>query len=366
MSEIEYKKKIDWFRLGTAQSIGPVTFKRLLAKFGGASQALEALPEFSRSVGRTAPLRIATIEQTEGYFAKCKKAGVEIIASYQQNYPARLRAISDNPPFIHAKGNLNLLQRNALAVVGARNASMQGLAFTNRIVNELSKSGFVIVSGLARGIDTAAHKAALAGGTIAVLGSGIDLVYPEENHALYQEIAERGLLISEFFLGKEPRPQSFTYRNRIIAGLADKVLVMEAALKSGSLQTAQYASQQGRDVFAVPGHPYDIRAAGANYLIKNGAYLLENANSVLDHCKNSYPVQLFDEKQDMLKEEPCDWIAEDCIDFLLQNLGVAPIEIAEVIKISPFTIPQVQAALSQLELAGQIEIEQNYVRRVGG
>lgn len=362
-------EKAEWLRLSGAESVGPVTFKHLLAKFKTPKAALEALPEFSKRLGRARPLNIQTQEFALAYLEKCRKQNVEVIASCQADYPKNLLHIVDNPPILHVRGRKELLNKESIAVVGSRNASLQGLAFTGKITKDLSNSGLVIVSGLARGIDAAAHKMSLELGTIAVNACGVDVIYPQENKELYEKIAQQGVIVSEALLSKEPRPQAFTYRNRLISGISSGVLIIEAAMKSGTLITAQYAAAQGKDVFAVPGHPYDPRAHGTNYLIKNGAFLVESAANIIEHRQNiHYKINtLFDDVVNEINEDSVqDFIyeEEEIKKFLLDKLSAAPITINEIAQVSPYLVSHLQSALAELEIAGIVEVDRNIVRKL--
>lgn len=372
------KKLIDWFRLYSTKSIGPVTFKKLIAKFKTATDALAALPEVSHKFGRLSGFEIPSEESAMKYFEKCAKKNVDVIPFYDASYPKSLKLVDSAPMLLHVSGRKELLNKPIIAVVGSRDASLQGIAFAQKITKDLAQAGFVIVSGLARGIDTAAHTVALQTGTIGVLGSGIDVVYPAENKDLQERVAKDGLLVTESFLGKEPRAQTFSYRNRIISGLSLGVLVVEAAPKSGTLITAEYATAQNKDVFAVPGHPYDPRAKGTNFLIKQGAYLVENAYNIIDHYKNleakmEYQQKLFEANQ--VNEDHEKYFANDddifsnrvddeIKQFLQANLSGSFMSVNDIVAQSGYSSAQIQSALSQLELAGVVEFEFNMVRKV--
>ena len=270
-----------WLRLIRSRKVGPVTFWRLLGEYGSASAALAALPGVARAAGVTeytsCPEGVARAE-----LAAARKAGARLICKGQPAYPARLAELADAPPVLWALGNLSLAARPMVALVGARNASSLGLRMARRLSESLTRAGFTVVSGLARGIDAAAHEAALEGGTIAVQAGGVDVIYPTENTKLAQEIARRGLRLSEQPMGLDPQARHFPQRNRIVSGLAEAVIVVEAALRSGSLITAREALDQGREVLAVPGHPVDARAGGCNALIRDGAVLVRNVEDVIE------------------------------------------------------------------------------------
>ncbi len=273
--------RVAWLRLLRSRRVGVSTFFRLMGEHGSAQAALEALPEIARQAGvsgyRPCPLAVA-----EDEIRRARQAGAQMIAYASPDYPARLASIADPPPLLWAMGDPALLQRPMLALVGARNASSLGTRMARRMAAELGEAGYVVVSGLARGIDTAAHLATLETGTLAVMAGGVDVIYPRENAVLGQEIAERGLRLSEMPPGLGPQARHFPRRNRIIAGLALAVVVVEAAAKSGSQITARQALEQGREVLAVPGHPFDARAAGCNMLIRDGAVLVRGGRDVIE------------------------------------------------------------------------------------
>ena len=271
----------DWLRLLRSRRVGIQTFFRLLAEFGTARAALEALPGIAREAGVEnyvpCPPEVVAAE-----LRGARQAGVIWLAHGRPGYPDRLAELPDPPPLLAVLGDAGLLARPTIALVGARNASSLGTRMARRLAEELGQAGFVVVSGLARGIDTAAHHASLATGTVAVMAGGVDVVYPVENAVLAQEIAARGLRLSEQPMHLEPQARHFPRRNRIISGLARAVVVVEAAAKSGSLITARTALDQGREVLAVPGHPFDARAGGCNMLIRDGATLVRSAADVIE------------------------------------------------------------------------------------
>ncbi len=269
-----------WLRLARTENVGPVTFRNLIARFGSASAALEELPRMAaRGGGKNFVLPDASEAARE--LDALTKLGGRMIASCENDYPRGLAALEAPPPVISVLGHPHLLQKEMIAIVGARNASALARKFADTLSRELGFAGLVVVSGLARGIDASAHEAALAVGTVAVLAGGVDIIYPPENDRLYAAIKNQGVVLSEMRLGEAPQARHFPRRNRIISGLARGVVVVEAAEKSGSLITAQYALDQGREVFAVPGSPLDPRAKGANRLIREGATLTESAEDIL-------------------------------------------------------------------------------------
>jgi DNA processing protein len=269
-------------RLLRSENVGPTTFRMLVQRFGTAEKALRALPELARKGGLARPVRLCSVEDARADLERAAAIGARFVAPGEPGYPSLLAEIDDAPPLLCVMGDLDLARRDIIAIVGARNASASGRKFARTLAAELSANTFVIASGLARGIDTAAHEASLEHGTIAALAGGIDVFYPPENEALQRAIGERGLLVTEMSPGTSPRAELFPRRNRIIAGASRAVIVVEAALRSGSLITARLANEQGRDVFAVPGSPLDPRCEGSNKLIKEGAALLTSARDVLD------------------------------------------------------------------------------------
>lgn len=270
-----------WLRLIRSRRIGAVTFHRLVAEHGAVRQALDALPEVARAAG-VENYALCPLEVVRHEMAQARAAGAWLLRYGEAAYPASLMGLADAPPILWAQGDVALLNRPMVALVGARNASSLGLRMARRLAEQLGAAGQVIVSGLARGIDAEAHQAALATGTVAVQAGGVDVIYPSENAALAAEIAAKGCRISEQPMGMEPQTRHFPQRNRIVSGLARAVVVVEAAARSGSLITAKTALDQGREVLAVPGHPFDARAAGCNMLLRDGATLVRHAQDVLE------------------------------------------------------------------------------------
>src|SRR5580698_8192651 len=275
-------ERIDWLRLIRSDNVGPRTFRSLINHFGSARAALERLPELARRGGAQRPGRICSEDDARAEIAVGKRMGVSLVAPGEAGYPPRLAMLDDAPPLLGIRGALDVLMRPVIAIVGSRNASGAGLKFAGTLARDLADAGFVIVSGLARGIDQAAHRTSVAGGTMAVLAGGHDKVYPPEHEDLLAAIIASGGAISDMPLGHVPRARDFPRRNRLISGAALGVVVVEAAHRSGSLITARIAAEQGREVFAVPGSPLDPRAAGTNDLIKQGATLITEAADVVN------------------------------------------------------------------------------------
>ncbi|MEM8770715.1 MAG: DNA-processing protein DprA [Pseudomonadota bacterium] len=281
MAQLSETERIDWLQLIRTPQIGPITFHRLLTKFGSAEAALSALPELAQKAGRRSPLSPANRGKAAAELEMADDLGVRVIAFCENDYPAPLRAIADPPPLIFLNGQASLFERPAIAIVGARNASGVGRKMARTLATDLGAQGVVVVSGLARGLDGAAHEAALAAGTIAVVAGGVDVIYPPEHEELTRRIANEGAVVSECPIGMRPTARDFPKRNRLISGLSRGVVVVEAAARSGTLITARFALEQGREVFAVPGSPLDPRCQGANRLIRDGATLIENAEDIL-------------------------------------------------------------------------------------
>jgi DNA processing protein len=283
-AKVSEETKLDWLRLIRSDHVGPRTFRALLNHCGDARTALEALPDLARRGGAARTSRIYSREDAERELAAMKAFGVSLLTMDEEAYPHRLKMIEDAPPLVAVRGNPATLEMPMMAIVGARNASAAGIRFAERLARELGEAGFAIVSGLARGIDAAAHRASLVSGTVAVLAGGHDHIYPPEHAELGEAILAHGVLVSEMPLGWQPRARDFPRRNRLISGLATGALIVEAARRSGSLITARLALEQGREVFAAPGSPLDPRAEGSNELLKQGATLVTHAADILRFC----------------------------------------------------------------------------------
>ncbi|EME68812.1 Rossmann fold nucleotide-binding protein [Paramagnetospirillum caucaseum] len=275
-------ERFDWLRLIRSENVGPRTFARLLDRYGSAAAALDALPDLARRGGARRPIRICPKADAEREMQATERLGARLLGLAEPDYPSWLAALDDAPPLLCVQGDTSVLARPMVAMVGARNASLNGRNFARRLAADLGRAGYVVASGMARGIDTAAHQGALASGTVAVLAGGTDVVYPPENSDLWREISLAGAVVSEMPVGTQPQASHFPRRNRIISGLSLGVVVVEANARSGSLITARFAADQGREVFAVPGSPLDPRAAGPNDLLRHGATLTESAADVTD------------------------------------------------------------------------------------
>ncbi len=274
-------ERIAWLRLARTDNVGPVTFAQLIARFGTASRALEAIPDLARRGGRVSPLGIPGLDAVQSEMEAGDRLGARLLCSADPDFPYLLGAVDPPPPVIWARGEVKLLHRKAVALVGARVASAAGQRFARGLASELGTAGLIVVSGLARGIDGAAHEGALPTGTVAVLGGGVDDIYPPEHRDLYGRILDQGCILSENSPGRTATARDFPRRNRIISGLSLATVVIEAELRSGSLITARMAAEQGREVLAVPGSPLDPRARGTNDLLRQGAAICEGVEDVL-------------------------------------------------------------------------------------
>jgi DNA processing protein len=351
------RERRDRLRLIRTEHVGPVTFFQLIERFGSAGAALDALPDLAQRGGRSKPPRILSVAAAESEIEAAAKLDARLIAWGEADYPAMLAAIADAPPILFARGRVDLLSQRAVAIVGARNASANGVRFARQLAAELGSAGLIVVSGLARGIDTAAHQGALATGTVAVMAGGVDVVYPPENDRLYAEIVERGVVISEMPPGLEPQARHFPRRNRIVSGAAVGVVVVEASPKSGSLITARLAGEQGREVFAVPGSPLDPRARGTNDLIRQGATLTEGAADVLANLggvATALPqAALVEISPPILPkiDEAGLLTARQCV---TGKLGPTPVPVDEIVRQCQLAPAIVLTILLELELAGRL------------
>ena len=346
---------LDRLRLIRSENVGPITYRQLLKRYGSASDALEALPDLAKRGGRSKPISILSRADAERERQTAEALGGELLIEGQPGYPVLLSAAEGSPPVLSIRGHAHLLTKRCIGIVGARNASAVGIRFARDIARNLGGAGFVVVSGLARGIDGAAHTGALATGTIAVVAGGIDVIYPPEHERLQAEIADRGLLVSEMPVGTRPLGRHFPRRNRIISGLSLGVLVVEAAPKSGSLITARFALEQNREVFAVPGSPLDPRCQGTNNLIRQGAVLTETIDDILAALSGSSP-PLAEPGEAMAGAAPAANMSEQELDrarrFVREKLGPTPVEVDELIRQCDLTAPILMTILLELELAG--------------
>ncbi|SES10334.1 DNA-processing protein DprA [Rhizobium sp. NFR03] len=359
------RQRLAWLRLIRSDNVGPVTFRDLINHVGSAETALEMLPELSRRGGSSRAIRIATVAEAERELTMAARCGARFVGIGEPDYPAALRQIDGAPPLLAVKGRASTGTVPALGIVGARNASISGAKFAAMIARDVGRAGYTIISGLARGIDTAAHRASLDTGTIAVLAGGIDKPYPPENVPLLDEITQgAGLAITEMPFGWEPRARDFPRRNRLIAGVALGLAVVEAAGRSGSLITARYAADFGRLVFAVPGSPLDPRCHGTNGLLKDGAVVTTEARDILEALAPLSRIDLFDQPQAREAEREMESGTEGRSmaalpgdrerEAIIDALGPTPVETDDIIRHTGLAASAVYLVLLELDLAGRL------------
>jgi len=352
-------ERLDWLRLIRSENVGPRTFRALINQFGSAQSALAALPSLARRGGASGSATICSRADAEREIKAARSAGVSLVALGEPLYPWRLQMIDDPPPLIAVRGHLAVLERPMVAVVGARNASAAGIKLAGRLARELGEAGLVVASGLARGIDGAAHRASLATGTVAVLAGGHNRIYPPEHLELAGAILDKGAALSEMPLDWEPRAHDFPRRNRLISGLAVGVVVIEAARRSGSLITTRLALEQGREVFAVPGSPLDPRAEGCNGLLKQGATLVTEVEDVIAVLRPILGQPL--ERSSMREPEPVapsPPAAEPGADErgrIVDLLGPTPVSIDDLVRLAGRSPAVVRIVLLELEVAGRLQ-----------
>lgn len=392
------ERRLAWLRLWRSENIGPRTFQSLLSRYGTAEAALAALPDLLKKTGSGRQIRIAAVEDIEREMDTAARLGARFVCRDEPGFPLLLREVDTAPAVLAVMGRADILDRPAIAIVGARNASAAGLAFAERLARGLAQAGYVIVSGFARGIDSRAHRASMASGTVAVLAGGLDKIYPADAAPFMDDLLEDGAAISEMPFGWEPRGRDFPRRNRIVSGLSLGVIVVEAARRSGSLITARFAADQGREVFAVPGSPLDPRAEGTNDLLRDGATLCADPDDVIrslagrvarggggddlfrDETRGestifwneldlfaSMPahVTAVEEPAEPLAGSPTAWsqtassgpdlTASQRLALITECLGPAPISIDELARAAAMPIRHVRAAILELEIAGRIE-----------
>ncbi len=349
-------QKIAWLRLIRTPNVGPRTFRQLINRSGSAEAAIHDLPALAHRIGVGAA--IPSIAEAEDEIAALHKLGGRLIASGEPDYPPLLAHIAAAPPLLSVIGGERLDLERTVAIVGARNASAAGKRMTDMLARNLGEHGITIVSGLARGIDAAAHAASLTTGTLAALAGGIDQIYPAENIPLADSIVEHGgMLLTEMPLGWQPRAQDFPRRNRLVSGCSLGVVVVEAAKRSGSLITARLALEQDRDVFAVPGSPLDQRSEGANHLIQQGARLVTSAQDIIDALGHSGPAPSLLLESDWAPDMPADDAdpTEGDRERLLEALSVTPTSVDTLVAASGLSVPVIQVLLLELDIAGRIE-----------
>jgi DNA processing protein len=359
------QNQLDWLRLSRSETIGKTTFFRLLEIFGSAKAALEQLSHQAKQGGLRSNIIISSEGAAQKELEETRRFGAEILLFCDENYPQLLRKIPDPAPILTVKGDQEFFNRDSIAIVGPRNASFNAISFAKEIALNLGQHSIITVSGMARGVDTAVHEASILSGTIGVVGGGIDNIYPKENEELFAQVSKRGLLVSENKFGSPPKSSNFVQRNRIISGLSLGVVVVEASLQSGSLITARFAAQQGREVFAVPGSPFDPRSHGTNRLIKDGAKMVENSHDVLNEIsslkakfRNSQTLcePEFETPEYAKPKMPSDADINKIREEILSRLDFTPIAIEEIIQTLQEPARLVNIAIVQLELANKVEV----------
>lgn len=353
------RQRLAWLRLARSEYVGPATFRELLNHFGSAETALSALPDMARRGGAAGRIRICTKEEAEGELSRIDGFGARLAALGEPDYPPLLRHIDGAPPLVTLRGSAAGRNAKTVAIVGARNCSIAGAKLAAALAADLGAAGYLVISGLARGIDAAAHRAALDTGTLAVFAGGIDRIYPTENEDLARRIlAADGVHFTDMPFGWNARARDFPRRNRLISGMAQGVVVVEAARRSGSLHTARFALDQGRDVLAVPGFPLDPRSEGSNALIRDGAVLVREAGDVIAALETAAPLpaapQLVEEDEpehDFAAPE----IEPDARQAVIQALGPVPVGVDELIRHTGLPTSTIQVILLELELAGRLE-----------
>lgn len=349
------QERLDWLRLARTPNVGPVTFAQLVSRFGSPAEAINALPDLAKRSGRKRPLSAPKREDVEAEVKATTDYGARIIAACEPDFPPLLGALDPPPPVLTVLGKAEILREKSVAIVGARNASAAGRKISRDIAEHLGRAGFVVVSGMARGIDGEAHAASLSSGTVAVLGGGVDHVYPPQHDRLYAAIAADGAIVSESPFGHRATAKDFPRRNRLITGLALGTVVVEAAERSGSLISARTAGEQGREVMAVPGSPLDPRAAGTNRLIQQGAALVRSGEDVVEVLANlrhsqfeMAPGPLFERAPDDGKASPAQ------VDAVREALSPNPMPIDEIARAANIGAARCAAILMELELAGEV------------
>ncbi len=356
VASLPSSERLARLRLARSENVGPVTFADLINHCGSAELALEVLPSLAARGGRQKAIRIASAASARAEMEAIHAFGATLLILGDPSYPRALASAEPPPPVLCVKGHLHLLDRPCVALVGARNASASGVKLAAMLAQGLGEKGFTVVSGLARGIDAAAHRGSLAHGTVAVIAGGLDSIYPEEHADLQHDIATRGLLVSEMPLGTQPLARYFPRRNRVISGLSAGVVVVEAALRSGSLITARFALEQNRDVLAVPGSPLDPRCRGSNRLIREGAALVETVDDIVQALGGGLRLPLSEPEPAAFRPErrPATMPGEAERRTVLERLGPTPVDIDEIIRQTGLPVATVRIVLVELDLAGRL------------
>ncbi|MEZ5937111.1 MAG: DNA-processing protein DprA [Hyphomonadaceae bacterium] len=345
-------ERADWLRLIRTPNVGPITFHQLLSRYETAGAALDALPALMTAKGVRRNLSAPSRSDIARELDRIDRVGARMVATCETDYPALLAAIDAPPPLVFTRGDITLTRPPGVALVGARNASAAGRRMARDLAHDLGEAGYVVISGLARGVDGEAHAAGLETGTIAVVAGGVDQIYPPEHNRLYERIVEQGLVIAEAPIGYTAVAKDFPRRNRIISGLSLAVIVVEAAERSGSLITARMALEQGREVMAVPGSPLDPRCKGANRLIKQGAVLVETADDIVRALETIAQPALFEPGEDYLHDPPDD-VPPALVETVRTALSPTPMPVSEIVRAVDAPHRMVLAVLAELELAGE-------------
>ncbi len=362
-----YNKTLSWLRLFRTNRVGSKTFYKLIDNYGDAESALKALPELSKRGGAKKPLELYDEGKAKAELDKLNEMGGRVVLSDDKVYPEYLRHIADNPPLLCTLGNVDLFSKRSFSMVGSRSSSINGKKIAEDFAKQIGKAGYVVTSGMARGVDTAAHIASMRTGTIAVIAGGIDYIYPKENTTLYDELKERGLIVAEMPMGMMPKPEHFPRRNRIISGISLGTLVVEATERSGSLITARLAGEQGRDVYAIPGSPLDPRSSGPNKLIKEGAKLVTHPKEIIEELLGASSrvmnnIQLMKDSQTELdfafmdNSKVLDSELSNARNLVEQAIGGAPVGVEEIILETGSSAQVIQSVLMEMELAGRVII----------
>ncbi|MBT3914890.1 MAG: DNA-protecting protein DprA [Rhodospirillaceae bacterium] len=355
---ISNEQRRDWLRLIRSERVGPITFYKLLEQFGTAEAALKALPDLAKS-GGARRFKICSLGDAEAEIEQITAVGATLVARGESDYPPLLARIEDAPPLIFVLGHSHLLRKKAIGIVGTRNASLNGHRIASSFAATFGEAGYLVSSGMARGIDGSAHEGALNTGTVAVLAGGVDVVYPKENQKLYERIVETGVVISEMPVGTVPQARHFPRRNRIISGAARAIVVIEAAKRSGSLITARMAAEQNREVFAVPGSPLDPRAKGTNELIRQGAHLAESAEEIIQILYEQFMSPLSEPEPFEIKQQNKPQPDPDKINSARREvkniLNTSPVSVDEIIRQCHMSPAVVSTILLEIELAGRLE-----------
>lgn len=354
-----HNELVDILRLIRSDNIGPRTFWNLISLHKNPSLALQHVLNLSSSLLKEKHFSLYPKSKAEDEISACLAKNVQIVSYLDKDYPALLKTVEDRPPILFCLGDVSLLNQDKVAVVGSRSASANGLRFAYKISKNLVENKQVVVSGFARGIDSSAHKASVNYKTIAVLAGGIDNIYPPENEDLYYQICEKGLLVAELPLGSIPKAQNFPQRNRIISGISSAVAIIEASLRSGSLITAKFALQQNRDLFVVPGFPLDPHYQGNNYLLKQGAYLLESVEDILEHLAkpNIFRSNLFEKEENFSGLQKKNFAEKELTQArieIINLIGASPSSIDEIVSVTQLSVEEVLTIIIELELSGKV------------